>query len=139
MEEQVKNFVSFTGARPDQAKYYIIKAKGDLDIATNFYYDEILSKAAFEEEKNKPRVPCPISQPMDEERISENRPANFNNLTREGASRDLEPLENSRFVNNMADSSAMESSPPAGSQVRPLSLGTKNAFDAMNKGTVIFI
>lgn len=75
MDEAVKTFVSFTGARSDQAKYYLCKSKGNIEVAVGYYFDEITSKAAFQEQIAKPKTPRAVNQPMDEEIRVSNTPA----------------------------------------------------------------
>jgi SNF2 family DNA or RNA helicase len=55
LEKYTREFMQITGAREDQAKYYIVKSRGDIERAMNYYFDEKNRLEAFDALKTQAR------------------------------------------------------------------------------------
>jgi hypothetical protein len=55
LEKYTEEFMQITGAREDQAKYYIVKSRGDMELAMNYFFDEKNRLEAFDSLKNQSR------------------------------------------------------------------------------------
>ena len=134
MDEAVRNFVNFTGARPDQAKYYLCKARGDLEVAAGYYFDEITSKVTIQEELAKPRPAKQINGIMEEEYMSNLETIDPHQRARQPPST-TRHLSQSRIV-DIRDDENSEVDVESGLNTGMMSdISKPNAFDMIDQGS----
>lgn len=134
MDEAVRNFLDLTGARPDQAKYYICKTRGDLETAINFYYEEIATKTNFLDEKYKNKPPLAAQTQMVEARRINQETVGASQIRQISESiRSEENRPRNQNIEEERDSIAHEESLPGGAR-RLGSENSRNAFQMIDQG-----
>jgi hypothetical protein len=139
MDEAVKSFVNFTGARPDQAKYYLCKAKGDIEMAAGFYFDEITAKAAFQEQVTKVKPSRSLNQSMDEESRQPNQPVNAKEPSRSPLNSQALNRASSQYAGQNDEAMSEFSIEMETFSQRVSNESKKNAFEVISKGRPIII